>query len=100
MERVPLVAVVVRRCKHEPARRAIKMNITGRDAFIMREALATAIVALEQVRSNRRPWSDMEDMKRILADFQASSVTVHLTLAKCRLNPALDWKAVFRSYGM
>ena len=76
------------------------MNITGRDAFVMREALATAIVALEQVRSNRQPWSDMEDMKRILAGFQPASVTVHLALAKCRLNPGLDWKAVYGSYGM
>lgn len=75
-------------------------GVTGRDTLIISEALATAIVTLEQLPSDQQPWSDMEDMKRILAEFQPPLVTALLAQAKCRLNPDLDPRAVFRSYGI
>ena len=42
-----------------------KIRITDRDAYIIAEALATAIVALTRLPAERRPSSNIEDMKAI-----------------------------------
>jgi hypothetical protein len=75
-------------------------DITGRDSLIITEALATALVALEQLPSDYQPWSDMEDMRRLLAERSSRTVAVHLCEARCRLFPGLDPIAVRREYGL
>lgn len=75
-------------------------EITGRDNFILTEALATALVTLERLPDDRQPSSNMEDMKRLLAYFSPVNVSLALARAKCRLYPDLDPKEVFRSYGI
>jgi len=41
-------------------------SITGRDEFIIGEALATALIALEQLPEVRQPTRNMADMKLLL----------------------------------
>ena len=40
-------------------------DVTGRDGFILPQALALAITALERVPENRRPFSNMADMMKL-----------------------------------
>jgi hypothetical protein len=40
-------------------------NITGRDGFILAQALALAVTALERVPEDRRPFSNMADMIKL-----------------------------------
>lgn len=75
-------------------------SVTGRDDWIMIEALATAVVFLEQLPPKRQPTSNMEDMKAIMAAwFHPSSVSLMLAQAKCRIRPDLDFREVYREYG-
>ena len=48
-------------------------EITGRDLWIITEALATALVALEQLPAERQPTNNMEDMKKLLAHAAAAT---------------------------
>ncbi len=41
-------------------------NITGRDGYIMAQALAYAIEAIEHLPDDWQEWSDKEDMKSLL----------------------------------
>src|SRR5882762_3749177 len=41
-------------------------SVTGRDEFIIGEALATALIALEQLPEARQPTRNMADMKMLL----------------------------------
>jgi hypothetical protein len=41
----------------------------------------------------------MDDMRALLAQHNANTVSVFLAQAKCRLNPDLDALDVYRSYG-
>jgi len=41
-------------------------SITGRDEFIIAEALATALVALEELPPTRQPTRNIADMKMLL----------------------------------
>jgi hypothetical protein len=41
-------------------------SITGRDEFIVAEALATALIALEQLPDAGQPTRNMADMKMLL----------------------------------
>jgi hypothetical protein len=75
-------------------------NITGRDSHIMADALATALVALEQLPEDRQPSGNMDDMRKLLATVQPGYVTILLAQAKCRLFPDLDPIAVYREYGI
>ena len=75
-------------------------SVTGRDDLIMLEALATAVVFLEQLPLKRQPTSNIEDMKAIMAArFSASTVPLMLAQAKCRIRPDLDFRDVYREYG-
>jgi hypothetical protein len=80
------------------------MNITGRDGFIVADALATAIVALERLPNKHRPDSNICDMKSILAGVSSPSlVSLLLAQAKCRLNQVSGHEAVdavYREYGL
>lgn len=75
-------------------------EITGRDQFILLEALATALVALEHLPARCQPASDMDDMRALLAHYAPSDVTIHLADAKRRLFPDLNPDDVRRSYGL
>ena len=75
-------------------------NITGRDSFLITEALATALVALEQLPVDRQPQSNMEDLRKLLSAAEPANVSLHLARAKCRLFPDLDPMMVYREYGL
>jgi hypothetical protein len=65
-------------------------DITGRDSFLITEALATALVALEQLPADRQPHSNMDDLRKLLAAAEPANVSLHLARAKYRLRPDLD----------
>jgi hypothetical protein len=75
-------------------------DITGRDSFLITEALATALVALERLPADRQPKSNMDDLRKLLAAAEPANVSLHLARAKCRLFPHLDPMAVYREYGI
>ena len=76
-------------------------NIAGRDGLIMSEALALALVALEQLPPEKRPRCDMDDMRRLLAAIDdGPSLSLHLARATRRLRPDLDPIGVYRQYGL
>src|ERR1700760_1646230 len=65
-----------------------KKGITGHDEWVVTEALATALVALEQLQPNHQPRPHMEDIRRLLvAGCQPGTINLHLAQAKCRLFP-------------
>ena len=65
-------------------------SITGRDQFIIAEALATALVALEQLPPLRQPTRNIADMKTLLNNlYPPSDVSIHLTTARWRFLPGL-----------
>jgi hypothetical protein len=63
-------------------------SITERDEFIIGEALATALIALEQLPEQRRPGRNMADMRMLLNSlYPAPDVSLHLTTARWRFIP-------------
>jgi hypothetical protein len=50
------------------------IDITGRDGFIILEALATALVSLEQLPEDLQPKSNMDDMRRMLELYPPAAV--------------------------
>lgn len=78
-----------------------KKGITGHDEWVVTEALATALVALEQLPDKHRPQAHMEDLKKLLtANSQPGGVALHLAQAKCRLFPDRDSLTIYREYGL
>lgn len=78
-----------------------KKGITGHDEWVLTEALATALVALEQLPPTHQPRPHMEDIRKLLtAGCQQGTVTVHLAQAKCRLFPDRDPLTIYREYGL
>jgi hypothetical protein len=70
------------------------------DDFFMMEALATAILALEQLSETRRPQRSIDRMKVILASrLPAIELTMFFARAKAYLRPDLDCRDVYREYG-
>lgn len=70
-------------------RNAALGSITGRDEFIIAEALATALIALEQLPDARQPTRNMGDMKMLLNSLYAPpEVSLHLTVARWRFIPS------------
>jgi hypothetical protein len=64
-------------------------SVTGRDEFIIGEALATALIALEQLPEVRQPTRNMSDMKTLLNSiFPPPEVSLHLTTARWRFIPS------------
>jgi hypothetical protein len=64
-------------------------SVTGRDKFIIGEALATALVALEQLPEVRQPTRNMTDMKMLLNSlYPPPEVSLHLTTARWRFIPS------------
>ena len=63
--------------------------VTGRDEFIIGEALATALIALEQLPEARQPTRNMADMKMLLNSlYPPPEVSLHMTTARWRFIPS------------
>jgi hypothetical protein len=63
-------------------------SVTGRDEFIIGEALATALIALEQLPDACQPTRSMADMKMLLNSlYPHDEVTLHMTIARWRFIP-------------
>lgn len=78
-----------------------KKGITGHDEWVVTEALATALVALEQLEPKHQPTTHMGDIKKLLvAGCQPGTVDLHLAQAKCRLFPTSDRADIYREYGL
>jgi len=78
-----------------------KKGITGRDEWVITEALATALIALEQLAPKHQPHVHMNDIRKLLAkDKEPATVSLHLAQAKCRLFPDRDPLMIYKEYGM
>ena len=94
----------VRGCSEaEPTRCGVLMprqGITGHDEWVVTEALATALVALEQLEPTQQSRQQMEDIRKMLAaKCQPGTFNLHLAQAKCRLFPNGDRGDIYREYG-
>lgn len=78
-----------------------RKGVTGHDEWVVTEALATALVALEQLPPKHQPRTHMDDIRKLLAAGAApATVNLHLAQAKCRLFPDLDPLTIYREYGI
>jgi hypothetical protein len=78
-----------------------RKGVTGHDEWVITEALATALVALEQLPAKHQPRTHMDDIRKLLAAGSApETVNLHLAQAKCRLFPDLDSLTIYREYGI
>jgi hypothetical protein len=78
-----------------------RKGVTGHDEWVITEALATALVALEQLPEKHQPRTHMDEIRKLLAAGSASeAVNLHLAQAKCRLFPELDPLTIYRDYGL
>jgi hypothetical protein len=76
-------------------------GITGHDDWVVTEALATALVALEQLPDKHQPRAHMDDLRKLLASGRApDAVILHLAQAKCRLCPERDPLTIYEEYGI
>jgi len=74
---------------------------TGHDDWVVTEALATALVALEQLPSKHQPRAHMADVRKLLtAKCEPGAVTLHLAQAKCRLFPDTDPLTIYEQFGL
>ena len=63
-----------------------RKGITGHDEWVTTEALATALIALEQLPPQHQPRTHMDDIRKLLtAGCAPGTVNLHLAQAKCRL---------------
>jgi hypothetical protein len=78
-----------------------RKGITGHDEWVITEALATALIALEQLPPKHQPSKQMDEIKKLLAAAcQSGTVNLHLAQAKCRLFPDVDRGAIYQEYGL
>ena len=78
-----------------------RKGVTGHDEWVITEALATALVALEQLPAKHQPRTHMDEIRKLLAAGSApEAVNLHLAQAKCRLFPELDPLTIYRDYGL
>jgi hypothetical protein len=72
-----------------------------RDKWITTEAIATALVALEQLPIEKQPAQFMVDLRRLLAVASVPfEISLHLAQAKCRPYPDLDAVTVYEEHGI
>ena len=77
-----------------------RKGITGHDEWVVTEALATALIALEQLPLQHQPRPHMDDIRKLLgAGCEPETVALNLAQAKCRLFPDLDRPTIYREYG-
>lgn len=78
-----------------------KKGITGHDGWVITEALATALIALEHLPPQHQPRAHMDDIGKLLAaSCEHGTVALHLAQAKCRLFPEVDRLTIYREYGL
>ena len=78
-----------------------RKGITGHDEWVITEALATALIALEQLPPQHQPRAHMDDIGRLLgAGSEPETVALHLAQAKCRLLPDKDPLSIYHEYGI
>jgi len=78
-----------------------RKGVTGHDDWVVTEALATALVALEQLPEKHQPRKHMDEIRKLLAAGSApASVNLHLAQAKCRLFPGTDPLTIYQEYGL
>jgi len=78
-----------------------RKGITGHDEWVVTEALATALIALEQLPPKHQPRIQMDEISKLLvAACQTGTVNLHLAQAKCRLFPDIDRAAIYQEYGL
>ncbi len=78
-----------------------RKGVTGHDGWVITEALATALVALEQLPEKHQPRAHMVDLRKLLADGRTpDAVSLHRAQAKCRLNPQIAPLTIYREYGI
>jgi hypothetical protein len=78
-----------------------RQGITGHDEWVVTEALATALIALEQLPPNHQPDTHMSEIRKLLnARSLPGGLNLHLAQAKCRLFPDRDSLAIYREYGL
>jgi len=78
-----------------------KKGVTGHDEWVVTEALATALVALQQLPTKHQPLAHMDDIRKLLtAGCQPGTVNLHLAQAKCRLFPDIDPLIIYREHGL
>ena len=78
-----------------------RKGITGHDEWVVTEALATALVALEQLAPKHQPRAHMEDIRKLLSNGkEPATVSLHLAQAKCRLFPDTDPLTIYKDYGI
>ena len=78
-----------------------RQGITGHDDWVVTEALATALVALEQLAPKHQPRAHMQDIQKLLANGrEPATVSLHLAQAKCRLFPDRDSLEIYKEYGI
>lgn len=78
-----------------------RKGITGHDEWVVTEALATAIIALEQLPAQHQPRTHMDEIRKLLvAASQSGTMNLHLAQAKCRLFPDADRATIYREYGL
>jgi hypothetical protein len=88
------------RCLTKDAVVMPKKGITGHDEWVVTEALATALVALEALEPTQQSRQQMDDIRKLLAaNCQPGTINLHLAQAKCRLNPHADRAVIYREYG-
>jgi len=68
-------------------------DLTGRDAYVMVEALTFTIEALSGLPIEHRPDNNIVDMKRLLDDLvmRDASVALHQSIARKRLENVLKY---------
>ena len=78
-----------------------RKGITGHDEWVITEALATALIALEQLPAKHQPSTHMDEIRKLLtAACQSGTVNLHMAQAKCRLFPEMDRAAIYLEYGL
>ena len=78
-----------------------RKGITGHDEWVITEALATALIALEQLPEKHQPRKHMDEVKKLLdARSLPGSLNLHLAQAKCRLYPDVDPLTIHDEYGL
>jgi hypothetical protein len=78
-----------------------RKGITGHDEWVVTEALATAIIALEHLPPQHQPRTHMDEIRKLLvAASQLGTMNLHLAQAKCRLFPEIDRATIYREYGL
>jgi hypothetical protein len=78
-----------------------RKGITGHDEWVITEALATALIALEQLPEKHQPRVQMDEIRKLLeAHSLPGSLKLHLAQAKCRLCPDVDPLTIYGEYGL